>query len=143
MFFLTWHSYIPWSLLWTNFIWHVHVFDPGVWRTANLSSFVYICAPDDKICQSRRLIQDIWFCNTKYKEKRKKWKIYIKNLKPKWLGYYINLFFFYLQDTNVFVSYLHLHYVCVYSFIHFICFSLSLLYIYMSIIVTLLEIDGT
>lgn len=61
--FLTWHSYMPWSRLWTNFICNVHVFEPGVWSIANRSSFVYICAPDDNMCQSLRLIHDIWFCS--------------------------------------------------------------------------------
>lgn len=58
----TWHSYMPWSRRWTNLICNVHVFEPGVCNMAKRSSFVYIWAPDDSMCQSLRLIQDIWFC---------------------------------------------------------------------------------
>lgn len=61
---LTWHSYMPWSRRWTNFICNVHVLEPGVCNMANRSSFVYIWAPDDNICQSLRRIHDIWFCAT-------------------------------------------------------------------------------
>lgn len=53
---------MPWSRRCTNFICNVHVFEPGVCSIANRSSFVYICAPDDNMCQSLRLIHDIWFC---------------------------------------------------------------------------------
>lgn len=62
----TWHSYIPWSLRCTNLICRVHVFEPGVCRITNRSSFVYICAPEDSMCQSRRRIQDIWFCKIEW-----------------------------------------------------------------------------
>lgn len=43
---------IPWSLRWTNFICSVQVFDPGVCNMAKRSSFVYIWAPDESMCQS-------------------------------------------------------------------------------------------
>lgn len=59
---LTWHSYMPWSLRCTNLICSVQVLVPGVCRMPNRSSFVYIWSPDDKMCQSRRRIQVIWFC---------------------------------------------------------------------------------
>lgn len=59
---LTWHSYVPWSRRWTNLICSVHVFEPGVCNIANRSSFVYICAPEDRMCQSLRRIHEIWFC---------------------------------------------------------------------------------
>lgn len=54
---------IPWSLRWTNFICSVQVFDPGVCNMAKRSSFVYIWAPDESMCQSLRRIHEIWFCN--------------------------------------------------------------------------------
>lgn len=61
----TWHSYSPLSLLWTNLICSVHVLEPGEWMMPKRSSFVYNWAPDDNMCQSRLLIQDIWFCKVK------------------------------------------------------------------------------
>lgn len=61
----TWHSYSPLSLLWTNLIWSVHVLEPGEWMIPKRSSFVYNWAPDDNMCQSRLLIQDIWFWKIK------------------------------------------------------------------------------
>lgn len=62
---LTWHSYRPASRAWTYLICNVHVLEPGVCNIANRSSFVYICAPDDSMCQSLRRIHDIWFYATR------------------------------------------------------------------------------
>lgn len=64
---LTWHSYMPWSLRCTNFICSVQVLVPGVCKIPKRSSFVYIWSPEDRMCQSRRRIQVIWFCEKRQK----------------------------------------------------------------------------
>lgn len=55
---VTWHSYTPASLLWTYFIWRVHV--SPLWSTWNLSSAMKVYRSTVKICESRLRIQDTW-----------------------------------------------------------------------------------